>query len=144
MRYFVLGDENEYLVQKRLKQPYYGFYGGITGKVTWGETIKEAAIRELMEETNLSGKPILVGLEHKMDYEKMNGSLLEDKLFFVFRVNEPEGKLKRKFKGGENIWLNENEITKLPDKFDDIDLLLKMLRNNSISFIERKYKVKQY
>ena len=29
------GNKKEYLIQKRLKQPYFGFHGFITGKAKW-------------------------------------------------------------------------------------------------------------
>lgn len=65
--------ENEvkkYLIQKRLKHPYYGYHGFITGKVKWGETVFDAARRELDEEAGLEGEIRLAGVEHKIDYSK--------------------------------------------------------------------------
>src|SRR3989344_9638979 len=32
--------KQEYLMQQRLKQPYYGFYGFVGGKSRWGETLE--------------------------------------------------------------------------------------------------------
>jgi len=61
-------DSTEYLIQQRLKQPYYGFFGLVTGKVRWGETTEETAKREFKEETGLSADFKLVGIEHKLDY----------------------------------------------------------------------------
>ena len=62
------GDQPQYLMQQRLKQPYFGFHGFISGKVRWGEEILVAADRELIEEAGLQGgKKTLMGIEHKMD-----------------------------------------------------------------------------
>jgi len=47
--------EKKYLIQQRLKQPYFGFWGFLTGKVRWGETVEQAGSRELMEEAGLKG-----------------------------------------------------------------------------------------
>jgi len=47
-------EDGKELIQQRLKQPYYGYYGRPTGKIRWGETILEGAARELMEETGLT------------------------------------------------------------------------------------------
>ena len=41
----------EFIAQQRLKQPYYGFWGRLGGKVRWGESFEAAAKRELKEET---------------------------------------------------------------------------------------------
>jgi len=132
-----------FLIQQRLKQPYYGFYGFITGKIRWGETIFETAKRELSEETGLVGKFNLSGIKHKTDYTK-SGKLLEDKFFFVFKVEKTKGKLIEKFEGGRNQWLPKKEILKLPNLFNDIAMSLKMIDNSSIEFSEAKYKVRGY
>lgn len=133
----------EYLVQQRLKQPYYGFHGFITGKVRWGETLNEAALRELEEETGLNGKFRLVGVKHKMDYSR-EGGMLEDKYFFVYKVTNIKGNLKEKFEGGKNKWLTEREINNLPDLFVDVEETVEMLKKDKFNFSENKYRVKRY
>lgn len=133
----------KYLVQQRLKQPYYGYYGFITGKIKWGETIEEAAKRELLEETGLSGKPQLAYVRHKMDYAD-NHDLLEDKFFFAQVVRDPAGTLKQQFDGGRNLWLTKQEIAKLPDLFPDVISAIDLVERNEFSFIEKKYEVEKY
>ena len=51
----------EYLVHKRLKEPFYGWYGSHSGKVRWGENPLECAQREFLEEAGLTGKFTLKG-----------------------------------------------------------------------------------
>lgn len=133
----------EFLVQKRLKQPYYGFHGFITGKVRWGETLSEAAEREFQEEAGLTAHLKLVGVKHKMDYDTA-GKILEDKYFFVFRAGHPTGKLLTQFEGGENLWLTEKEIMKLQNLFDGVDESLKMVQGRGLTFAEDKYTVSGY
>jgi 8-oxo-dGTP pyrophosphatase MutT (NUDIX family) len=133
----------EYLIQQRLKQPYYGFYGFITGKVGWGESILETATRELEEETGLTGKNTLVGIEHKTDFSK-EGQLLEDKYFFIVRADNPKGKLKKDFEGGKNHWLTKDKIFKLPNLFPDMKLVLKILDQDEFVFEEKRYTVLSY
>ncbi len=135
--------ESQYLIQQRLKQPYYGFHGFISGKIGWGEELELAAKRELKEESGLSGKFKLAGIEHKMDYSQ-NNKLLEDKFFYIFRVDETKGKLKTVFHGGENMWLSEEKIKALPDLFDDMLEIISIVKRKKFLFFEKKYKVKKY
>jgi 8-oxo-dGTP pyrophosphatase MutT (NUDIX family) len=51
----------EYLFQERLKQPYFGYWGLPSGKIRWGETILETALRELKEETGLEADREICG-----------------------------------------------------------------------------------
>ena len=132
--------DNKFLVQQRLKEPYYGFHGFITGKIRRGETVFEAASRELLEETCFTAKLILAGVKHKMDYDKEKG-LLDDKFFFVIRAENPKGKLKEKFEGGRNFWAAEKEIASLSPLFDGMKETIKILKSKNLVFLERKYTV---
>lgn len=42
-----------------------GFWQSVTGSLEWGETPREAAVRELYEETGLRAGPDLVDLHHR-------------------------------------------------------------------------------
>ncbi len=130
----------KYLLQQRLKQPYYGYHGAVGGKVRWGETVEEAAIREFKEETGLDAKVYLQMIKHKMDYSK-TGELLEDKYFFVFKATVVGGKFISKFDGGKNIWLTIDEIKKLNPIFDDLDRSMKITRRKKLAFVQNKYTV---
>lgn len=133
----------EYLMQQRLKQPFYGYYGSISGKIRWGELVEEAGKRELLEETGLKGEMRLAGIEHKVDYDK-EGNLLEDKFFYVMRVDNPEGELIEKFEGGKNIWIPADEILKLPKAFGDVKDVLEMVEKRGMQFVEKRFAVKEY
>ncbi len=117
----------EYLFQERLKNPYYGFWGLPSGKIRWGETITEAALRESIEETGLSADFEVRGVYHEHVMQEESKELLEDKIFFVVLGTNPKGNLTRQFEGGRNEWMSFDEAYKKPKKFDsfksEIDIL---------------------
>lgn len=139
----LVGGLKRYLVQQRLKQPFYGYHGFVTGKIRWGETVTETAKREFKEETGLDGEFNLAGIEHKIDYSQA-GNLLEDKFFFIFRVVKLQGELVKSFTGGENIWLTKEKIKKLPKKFRDVMKILRILDQKGIVFWENKFVIPDY
>lgn len=132
-----------YLMQKRLKHPFFGYMGVVSGKVRFGETVTETAARELMEEAGLKGNIELVGIEHKMDYDKSN-QILDDKIFFVFRASELTGTLINQFKGGENLWVEKSEIASLENLFDDILQIIELTDSPKLKFLENKFIVNKF
>ncbi len=136
-------NQTEYLIQKRLKQPYYGYHGVVTGKIRWGETVFETAARELEEETGLSATFTLKGLKHKMDYNTEE-EILEDKFFLICIAENCTGKLKNTFEGGANMWLTKEQVLALPDQFPDLKLLFNFLKSDELLFSEEKYIVEKY
>jgi ADP-ribose pyrophosphatase YjhB (NUDIX family) len=133
----------KYLAQQRLKQPFYGYHGFVTGKIRWGETVLETAAREFKEETGLTGSLALAGIEHKMDYSP-KGEFLEDKFFFIVRTSKTQGKLIRSFAGGKNIWLTKKEIFKLPKIFRDVKKIIEAVDQAGLVFFENKFTVPDY
>lgn len=137
-----INNVTQYLVQQRLKQPYYGFHGFISGKARWGEEIGDAAVREFAEESGLLGKPTLVGIEHKMDVK--DGMVQEDKFFYICRMENPKGELVENFEGGQNIWLSEDEIRNLAKVFGDLFDVLAVVKGKKFTFLEKKHLITEY
>lgn len=133
----------EYLVHRRLKEPFYGWYGSHSGKIRWGETPLDCAKREFLEETGLSGKFTHRGIVHYHHFHK-DGRLLEDKYFWVFRVENTKGKLKEKVTEGENIWMNEREFGKLKNVFATLDEVLEVINSKKLLYLERVKFVETY
>jgi ADP-ribose pyrophosphatase YjhB (NUDIX family)/predicted transcriptional regulator len=106
------------LVQQRLKQPFYGYWGRPTGKIRWGETVLQAAARELKEETGLEADLDYEAVYHKIDYNKETGELLEDKIFFVVAATNPRGTLIKDFEGGHNQWMTQEDYSSQPLTFE--------------------------
>jgi ADP-ribose pyrophosphatase YjhB (NUDIX family)/predicted transcriptional regulator len=112
-------EDGKQLLQQRLKQPYYGYWGRPTGKIRWGESILETGARELMEETGLTGEFAFDSIYHKMDFNKETGELLEDKIFFVLNVTNVRGELVEEFEGGRNAWMTQQEYGAQPLSFEN-------------------------
>ena len=132
------------IVQQRLKQPYYGYLGAITGKIRYGESVLSAAARELKEETGLeAGELKVLGVFHKTDYSKI-GELLEDKFFFMIRAEKLIGKLIENPEGGKNFWMTEEELLASPNRFHDLDDFKGVWQKDDLFFTEKAYKVEGY
>ena len=107
----------EYLLQKRLKHPYFSFWGAPTGKVRWGETLLDAATRELKEETGLTGTFEYRGIYHERVRHQVTGKIIEDKLFQLMFCDRFSGKLQVKFDGGHNAWRTLEDMMLEPKKY---------------------------
>jgi len=138
--------KTEYLVQQRLKQPFYGYIGFASGKIGWGESVLSAAARELREETGLTATELrLCGVKHKTDVQANDGALLEDKYFFTVRCEiSDETGFTPQFEGGSNHWHTREEIAKLTPLFDGVDGSVAMAENPQLTFVEATYQVEGY
>ena len=104
------GELKEYLVQQRLKHPYYGYWGAPTGKVRWGESILETASRELMEETGLTAVFTQRGVFHERVRHSDSGEIVEDKIFNIMFTDAATGTLLEQYDGGRNAWRTMEDI----------------------------------
>jgi len=130
--------EREFLFQQRKKNPYYDFWGRVGGKIRWGETIIQAADRELLEETSLKAKFKYRLLYHKRDFNKATGKLLEDKIFLCVYATEFSGTLMEQFEGGVNRWMTEEEFHRQPKRFTSVDDFMSLMDKGEI-FAEREF-----
>lgn len=118
----------EYLFQERLKQPYFGYWGLPSGKIRWGETILETALRELKEETGLEADREICGVYHEQVYKSETGEQLEDKIFFVVKCTNVRNQLMERFEGGRNKWMTEAEARQQSKTFKSFDVELEIMR----------------
>lgn len=133
----VENEKGEFLAQQRLKQPFYGFWGRATGKVRWGETLEEAAKRELLEETGLTADFRYAGLYHKMDYET-TGDFLEDKYFLIMHGTNPQGEL-QDGEGHHNEWLSVKALEAKETVFESIAEITQFAKEGGGGLYERAY-----
>lgn len=134
--------EGRFLAQQRLKQPYYGFWGRPTGKIRWGETMLEAAGRELTEETGLTADLSVAGFYHKMDYDKDSSELLEDKIFVLVYGTNPQGELVVDGEGHHNEWLSDKTLYEQDKFFQSVPEITAIAKKNAVNadnFVEHKY-----
>ncbi|MCL2444760.1 NUDIX domain-containing protein [Candidatus Saccharibacteria bacterium] len=127
------------LLQERLKNPYYGFWGFYTGKVKWGESIYETAVRETLEETGLVTSPKdwkHRGIYHEIVKHEETGEIVEDKIFHAMYCEEFSGKLMEKFEGGRNFWATTEERRAYPKTYKSIEVEERAVKRN-IGFVER-------
>jgi ADP-ribose pyrophosphatase YjhB (NUDIX family) len=130
--------EREFLYQQRLKNPYYGFWGRLGGKVRWGETAEQAATRELLEETGLKAEFTFRLLYGKRDFDEASGELLEHKYFLNMYTNHVTGELVERFEGGVNRWMTQEEFLKQEKRFESAYEFVELM-DKGLPFFERDF-----
>lgn len=121
VRYNEEKKEEEYLVNKRLRQPYYGKVGLLTGKVRFGESLTQAVRRELYEESGLHAKSVkLLSIYHKI--RTKGEETVQDVIFYRHLVTELSGELIAKTEFQENFWATAKELQQREDRYDTFQL----------------------
>lgn len=94
--------EGNWLFYRRKRQPLIHMIGFPYGKIHIGESVKQAAERELKEKTGLAAD-----LEHRGDgyaTTTQNGEPVSEILFHMFYGCNPKGELLQRSKIGEPFW----------------------------------------
>jgi ADP-ribose pyrophosphatase YjhB (NUDIX family) len=126
----VIRGKTHFLMHHRLKEPLYGYWGFVNGKVRFGEFTKATAKRELLEETGLTGEPKILSVTHKMRGPSRDNIKL-DHFFFLYVVENATGKLKNT-KEGKNYWKTLDEIREL-NTFPGFKLYIDVIANEKYS-----------
>lgn len=111
----IIADKNDagetvYLLQKRLRNPFYGYWSEIHGRAEWGESFEATAQRQLKRQTGLNAEFTVHGFRRVRDYDADDESLLEDKLFVVLKATKVSDELTNNYDGGTNGWLTSEEL----------------------------------
>jgi len=113
----IVRDGDRILAQKRLKEPFYGYWGLMSGKINFGWNVEECARRDIEEECGLTAKKSeLIGINQAKTYE--DGKLLHHHIMFYVRLSELSGTLNPKTHKGENAWMTIDEFKK-KERFPD-------------------------
>ncbi|PJA14009.1 hypothetical protein COX64_02565 [Candidatus Dojkabacteria bacterium CG_4_10_14_0_2_um_filter_Dojkabacteria_WS6_41_15] len=114
-------EKDEFLMNRRLRQPYFGKVATITGKVRFGETLEEAVLRELFEESRLTAKTVkLVGIYHKLRVRETE--TVQDVLFYRHFVTDVSGEFIDRIPFQENFWAPREDILQRNDLYDNFTL----------------------
>lgn len=101
----------QYLLQQRKRQPYYNFWGHISGPVVWDEEPEKTASTELYKQTGLYAECKVWSFFRQRDY--INNRVREDKQFIILHSQDPEGKIKS-WRGGISKWMTIEELQLQP------------------------------
>ena len=138
-----INGQEMFLIQQRLKEPYFGYWGFPTGKVRFGETLAETGSRELLEETGLHGDYKFCYQLHEMVYDKTTNQQLEDKFFQMLEVTHLKGDL-IDTKEGHNLFVTVDEFRQITPKYHNEDDILTWFLDKDFKFKEHKYYIDKF
>lgn len=132
--------QGEFLLYKRKRQPLISLIGFPYGKIHLGETIFQAAGRELKEKTNLSANLKHCGEVYLTTYQQ--GELISQILAHIFTGTNLSGDLKKDSQIGECFWekLSTLQIDQLIPGVLDIQKLASQ-KGSSLFFKEYTYHI---
>ena len=94
--------QGDYLLYRRSREPFLGLIGFPYGKIHLGETILQAATRELAEKTGIAAKLHHVGNVYLTIHDSKE--LITHMLCHIFTGQRPTGELIAKSKIGDCFW----------------------------------------
>ncbi len=130
------------LMQQRSAVPYKGKYATPGDRVLFGEDVQVAAARALEAQTGLSGTIALCGLHHLKDVYQHD--IVQDKYFFVCAVSEPQGTLLAQGPSGANMWMAYDDLAKSDQLVHGCLELIGLAASDTMSFLEKTYRVETY
>lgn len=140
----IIDGVEKFVIHQRTKEPYFGYWGFISGKIKWGDTIAESAEREMQEEIGISGKHRFCYEIHEMVYEKGTNKMLEDKFFQVVEAYDIKGEIIEKTKEGANKWVTAEEFLAITPKYHNEDDIMNWYLSKDFSFKEEKYYIEKF
>jgi ADP-ribose pyrophosphatase YjhB (NUDIX family) len=134
----------EYLFQRRLRQPFYGYWGLLSGPAQWGEDFITTAGKELQKQTGFTAAMTVRTFLHQRDYAEA-GELLEDKLFVLINASLDDAtSVPHSWKHGENAWMTIQELQKQPLYFTLTSRALRAFEDATFAELKQVINIEQY
>ena len=128
--------ETIFLLQKRSRNPFYGYWNEIHGRAKWGESFEATAKRQLKRQTGLDAEFKTHSFRHVRDYDTNSEKLLEDKLFVILRATKVFGEMTNDYDGGKNAWLTLDELRQQDKVFGTTLTILENLDNSEFYYAQ--------
>ncbi len=110
----VINNKNCALIVKRGTEPGKGMWSVPGGKVEFGETLRQAVVRETHEETGMIVEPVDVLQVSDAIYRDNDGRIQFHYIFVDFRCHALKGELQAATDATDVRWINENELGSVP------------------------------
>jgi len=106
--------EGRVLIAERLVEPAKGLFTFPGGRVELGETLAEAALRELMEETGVSAK--IVGFVDHVEHVARgpDGALTFHAVICAFAARWVAGEPRSSNEIGQTVWAQPEDVARWP------------------------------
>jgi len=134
----VLENDGRFLIQKRTKEPFYGYHAFPSGKIKKGETVEKAALRELYEETGLKADLKLIGIFNV--FTQKSNDVSHHHIIHVFYGKNPKGSLSVNNKEGSLEWYGE-DFSKLKPSYSYMPSVYSLLKSPSFGMFDVYEKV---
>jgi hypothetical protein len=131
--------EIEYLLFKRARNPFIGYWTGITDSVLYGETFEERAAARFLRQTEQRTQFSVHSIRRIRDYAEASHELLEDKCFIVMIASDLSGEPKNNYTGGYHAWLTMDELLAQDKYFPSTVGILQNLTANEAIVVQDQF-----
>lgn len=136
-----INKDKEVLLQKRKKQPYLGIINIPGGKIQFGESSNDAAIRELYEESKLTAHSLKLKLVDEVRTYNEKEEIFAHIIAYTYVCYDFEGKLETENLEGEMKWYSPEEIQKVDNIFPNLRKIIpQMIKDDSNQVIIQETK----
>lgn len=131
------------LLKMRNAQPFLGYLGFVGGKIGFGRTPEEEAMRELHEETGLEADLKLRLVTNLITVNSESGRCIHHAIGFWYLGENPRGKLVRSQREGKNAFMTQSEMLK-KKRIPDLDFLVPAILSQArgVRFVSIRHEMK--